>query len=162
MTKHFSGYLAPLASVVLLVGCSAKTADNQAEVVANSEAPPNLSIPASELQFTATAVFAPNGDGPLLAAPAFGDMAKGAHSTFIRMPSGFSGAVHTHTHDFRVAVISGVGVNVAVGGKDIPLPPGSYWFQPGGKKHVTKCISETDCLFYATQSEAFDYNVVTP
>jgi hypothetical protein len=54
-------------------------------------------------------------------------------------------------------VIQGVGVNTQPGNADIPLPVGSYWFQKGKEKHVTKCISDTDCLFFFYQPDKFDY-----
>ena len=123
----------------------------------NTAAKPNVNLPVTELKWGSTGIVAPNGIGPLQAAPAYGDLSKGAHATFIKMPAGFVGAVHTHTHDFYVAVITGVAINTSVGDKDIPLPPGSYWFQPGGKPHVTKCISTTECIFFVSQGAKFDY-----
>lgn len=127
---------------------------------ASTVAKPNIALPVTDLKFSPTSVFAPNGAGPLQAAPAFGDLAKGAHATFVKMPAGFVGAVHTHTDDFYAVVITGVAVNTAVGDKDVPLAAGSYWFQPGGKPHVTKCISATECIFFVNQSSKFDYLVV--
>lgn len=117
----------------------------------------NVSMPVTELHWGSAGVIAPNGAGTLQAAPAFGDLSKGEHGTFIKMPTGFVSAVHTHTHAYFGVVVTGVGVNSAVGDKDIPLPPGSYWFQPGGKPHVTKCISTTECIFFIHQGDKFDY-----
>ncbi len=117
----------------------------------------NVNKPVTELQWGATGVVAPNGAGSLQAAPAFGDLSKGEHATFIKMPTGFVSAPHIHSHDYYGVVITGVGANTAVGGKDVPLPPGSYWFQPGGKPHVTKCISTTECTFFIHQPAKFDY-----
>ncbi len=37
--------------------------------------------------------------GELNAAPAYGDLAHGAHGTFIKMPAGFVSTVHIHTGD---------------------------------------------------------------
>ncbi|MBI3561511.1 MAG: DUF4437 domain-containing protein [Gammaproteobacteria bacterium] len=117
----------------------------------------NINMPVTELHWGSTGVTAPNGTGTLQAAPAFGDLSKGEHGTFIKMPAGFVSAIHTHTQAYFGVVITGVGVNSAVGDKDIPLPPGSYWFQPGGKPHVTKCISTTECIFFIHQGDKFDY-----
>jgi quercetin dioxygenase-like cupin family protein len=118
---------------------------------------PNVSMPVTELHWGPTGVTAPNGTGSLQAAPAFGDLSKGEHGTFIKMPAGFVSAIHTHTQAYFGVVITGVGANSAVGGKTISLPPGSYWFQPGGKPHVTKCISTTECIFFIHQGDKFDY-----
>jgi hypothetical protein len=94
-----------------------------------------------------------------MAAPAYGDLAHGAHGTFIKMPAGFVSKVHTHTGDYWGVVISGVAVNGKPGSADIPLPVGSYWLQKGGESHVTKCISPNECIFFLNQKEKFDYLV---
>jgi len=55
------------------------------------------------------------------------------------------------------AVFAGVAVNGVPGTADVPLPVGSYWFQKGGERHVTKCISPNECIFFISQNEKFDY-----
>ncbi|HEX8797478.1 MAG TPA: DUF4437 domain-containing protein, partial [Terriglobales bacterium] len=95
--------------------------------------------------------------GELRAAPAYGDLTRGPHGTFIRMPAGFVSAIHTHTEDYWGVVISGVAVNGPPGSKDVLLPAGSYWFQKGGERHVTKCMSPNECLFFISQDGKFDY-----
>ncbi len=111
----------------------------------------SVNLPVTELKFFETGV------GPLQAAPAYGDLSKGAHGTFIKMPAGFVSPVHTHTADYYAVVIDGVGANGAPGSVDVPLPSGSYWLQKGGEPHVTKCISATECIFFLVQPEKFDY-----
>src|SRR5262249_25068519 len=71
--------------------------------------------------------------GELSAAPAYGDLAKGAHGTFIKMPAGYVSPTHTHTDDYWAVVVSGVMVNKTPDGRDVPLPIGSYYFQKGGE-----------------------------
>ncbi len=39
------------------------------------------------------------------------------------------------------------------GSGDVPLPVGSCWFQKGGERHVTKCISSNECIFFINQNE---------
>lgn len=112
----------------------------------------SVSMPVSDLKYFDTGV------GPLKAAPAYGDLANGAHSTFVKLPAGFVSPLHTHTEDYYAVVISGVvanEVNEAV--KDRPLPPGSYWFQKGKASHVTKCLSANECVVFITQPGKFDY-----
>lgn len=123
----------------------------------NKNTKTNISIPVTELKWASTEIVAPNGKGPLQVAPAFGDFTSGAHGTFVKMPAGFVGAEHTHSSDFYVAVITGVAANTSIGDKDTLLPAGSYWFQPGGKAHVTKCLSTTECIFFVNQAAKFDY-----
>ncbi|MBI3716178.1 MAG: DUF4437 domain-containing protein [Betaproteobacteria bacterium] len=115
----------------------------------------SVSTPVTELKYGATGV--KNATGELQAAPAYGDLAHGAHGTFIKMPAGFVSNLHTHTGDYYGVVISGVAVNVQVNGKDVPLPVGSYWLQKGGEAHVTKCISPNECIFFISQPAKFDY-----
>jgi len=50
---------------------------------------------------------------------------------------------------------------VVPGGTEVPLPVGSYWFQKGGERHITKCISPNECIFFISQAGRFDY-VVSP
>lgn len=115
----------------------------------------SVSIPADKITFGPTGVKTKIGE--IFAGPAFGDLSKGKHSTFIRMPAGFVSPVHTHTDDYYAVVIKGEAVNGRPGDKDIRLPVGSYWFQRGEEAHITKCVSKTDCLFFLTQPGKFDY-----
>ena len=92
-----------------------------------------------------------------MAGPAYGDLSKGHHGTFVRMPAHFVSPLHTHTSDYFGVVIQGVAVNTQPGNADVSLPVGSYWFQKGKEKHVTKCISDTPCLFFIYQGDKFDY-----
>ncbi|WP_241024243.1 DUF4437 domain-containing protein [Burkholderia sp. Ac-20365] len=94
----------------------------------------------------------------LTIANGWGDPANGAHSNYIKMPGGTASGVHTHTSSYYGVVIAGVVANEPPGTKqDHPLPPGSYWYQKGGEQHVTKCISQTECIFFVTSKGAFDY-----
>lgn len=128
------------------------------EIVASAapEGRHSVNIPITQLHYNDTGV-TDGVHGDLQTAPAFGDLNHGAHGTFIKMPAGFVSPIHTHTEDYYAVVISGVGVNGLPGGADIPLPVGSYWFQKGGERHVTKCISPNECIFFLSQPGKFDY-----
>ena len=119
---------------------------------------PSISTPVTDLKYGPTGV-SDGIHGELMAGPAYGDLAHGAHGTFIKMPAGFVSKVHTHTEDYWGVVISGVAVNGTPGSKDLALPVGSYWFQKGGEAHVTKCISPNECIFFINQRDKFDYVV---
>lgn len=119
---------------------------------AHAAAETSISVPVTELKFFDTGV------GPLKAAVGFGDLSKGAHSTYVKLPAGFVSPLHTHTEDYYAVVISGVVANeVDAQAKDRPLPAGSYWFQKGKVNHVTKCISAIECIVFITQPGKFDY-----
>lgn len=138
-----------------LFGAAALTALSIA-VFAGPEGEPSISTPVTQLQYGPTGV-SDGLHGELKAAPAYGDLAHGPHGTFIKMPAGFVSPVHIHTQDYWGIVISGVAVNGTPGSTDVALPVGSYWFQKGGERHVTKCISPNECIFFIGQNGKFDY-----
>ena len=141
--------------VSILIGMSQLAAAEESSPQHPAHEGPSVSIPASKIKFGATGVKS-NGL-ELEAGPVYGNMQTGKHGTFVKMPAGFSSAIHTHTEDYYAVVIKGVGANHAPGGKDVPLPAGSYWFQKGEEPHVTKCLSKTSCLFFLVQPGKFDY-----
>jgi Domain of unknown function (DUF4437) len=112
---------------------------------------PSKDLPVTKLKFFEV------GGGPLQAAAAYGDLQKGPHGTFIKMPAGFVSLPHTHTEDYYAVVISGVGASGRPGAPDVELPAGSYWFQKGKEVHVTKCLSANECIFFISQPGKFDY-----
>lgn len=120
------------------------------------ESAPSKNVPVTQLTYGSTGV-TDGVHGELKAAPAYGDLAHGAHGTFIRMPAGFVSKVHTHTEDYWGVVVSGVAANGLPGSADTPLPVGSYWYQKGGEAHVTKCLSPNECVFFISQNGKFDY-----
>jgi hypothetical protein len=94
----------------------------------------------------------------LTIANGWGDPASSAHSNYIKMAGGTASGVHTHTYSYYGVVIAGVVANEAPGSRqDHPLAAGSYWYQKGGEQHVTKCISQTECIFFVTSKGPFDY-----
>jgi hypothetical protein len=137
-----------------LVGATAFALLAAVAQAASEKASSNL--PVTQLHFGPTGV-SDGVHGELQAAPAFGDLAHGAHGTYIKMPAGFVSPIHIHTEDYYAVVISGVGANGLPGSTDVPLPVGSYWFQKGGERHVTKCLSANECLFFISQPGKFDY-----
>ncbi len=112
------------------------------------------SLPVTEIHYSATGI------GPIEVAPGYGDMNKGAHSNYVKIPGNFTSPPHTHSDDYYGVVIAGVVGNGAEGAADIALAPGSYWFQKGKEKHVTKCLSATECVFFVTQPGKFDFLMV--
>jgi hypothetical protein len=112
----------------------------------------SVNVPAAQLRFNETGV------GRLKAATGFGQMSQGAHGTFVKLPAGYSTPLHRHTGDYYAVVITGVVANEQSStAKDRPLGPGSYWFQRGNEDHVTKCLSNIDCVTFVSQSDKFDF-----
>ena len=142
--------------LVVVVGVILAAAGITLIVEAQTSGKLSVNIPVTQLQYGKTGV-TDGVHGELQAAPAYGDLAHGAHGTFIKMPAGFVSPIHTHTSDYWGVVISGVGANGIPGSTDVQLPVGSYWFQKGGERHVTKCLSANECIFFINQSSKFDY-----
>lgn len=97
------------------------------------------------------------GIGPMQAAMAYGDMAKGPYGVFLKFPGGFVSPVHHHSVEYRAVVVTGTIVNSEAGEADITMQPGSYWYQRGKAAHVTKCVSSDGCTVFLTQSGKFDF-----
>ena len=145
MNTRSSAAIAAVFLAALAIGSSAATAGGA-----------SVNTPVTDLKFGPTGV-SDGVHGELYAAAAYGDLGHGAHGTFIKMPSGFASKVHIHTDDYWGVVISGVAINEKPGTPGVALPVGSYWFQKGGERHVTKCISPTECIFFISQAGKFDY-----
>lgn len=137
-------------AVAVVFGCLAVIS------IAASAENSSVNTPVTALKYGPTGV-SDGVHGELNAAHAYGDLAHGAHGTFVKMPAGFVSKIHTHTEDYWGVVIAGVAVNGAPGSADVPLPVGSYWFQKGGERHITKCISPSECIFFISQNGKFDY-----
>lgn len=86
----------------------------------------------------------------------WGDVTKGPHGAFFLFDPGFVSYVHTHTYDYYAVVIKGTLQNYQPGQKPVDLHAGSYWYQRGGQKHTTACVSKTPCEIYIVQSAQFD------
>ena len=146
-------FVAAITATRLLMSAAAYAQDS-APVPPVHEGP-SVSIPASQIKLFGSGVKTEKGE--LFAGPAYGDLQRGRHGTFIHMPHGFLSPVHTHTEDYFAVVIKGVGANDAVGAAPRKLPVGSYWFQRGEEPHITRCLSHEDCVFFIVQPGKFDY-----
>jgi beta-alanine degradation protein BauB len=114
-------------------------------------------LPVTELRYAPTGV-RDGVHGEVQAAGAYGDASRGAHGTFLKLPAGFASPLHTHQNDEWGVIISGVAANGRPGEPDIPLPPGSYFFQKAGEPHITKCLSANECIIFLSQPGKYDFN----
>lgn len=113
----------------------------------------STNIPVEQLRFYKSR------DG-LIFANAWGDPASGPHSNFIKLAARYVSPLHVHTSSYYGVVVTGVVANERRGHTDRALRPGSYWFQQGGEPHVTKCLSNSECLIFVTSKGKFDIRVV--
>ena len=91
----------------------------------------------------------------------WGDRTKGAFGGLIKFPAGFSAALHTHTSEFRIVVVSGTFIHGPKGKPAVRLTAGSYLKQPGGNyRHTTACDKASECVFFLESSGKFDIKMV--
>jgi quercetin dioxygenase-like cupin family protein len=138
-----------MAALTALAAGSLAASQAAAQKSAATEAKANL-VGVGELKW----VDVPN--TPVKMATVKGDSAKGANTSFMKLPSGFSAPLHYHTADHQVAVVSGTLVMTPEGGTPKKLSAGS-WFEFTGKmKHVTACEAGADCVLFVVDSGAWD------
>ncbi len=92
----------------------------------------------------------------VMTATAWGDPAKGPHGAFHKFPAGFTAALHTHSANARIVVLSGTMVLAGKDGKEMKFPPGSFYTEPKTFNHVTKCMPESECMVYLQADGKWD------
>jgi quercetin dioxygenase-like cupin family protein len=115
-------------------------------------------IPAGDLKWTD---LDPVGAPGVKTSDVWGDHTKGAFGGFTKFPAGFVAPLHTHTHDIKIAVVSGTFIHTPEGKPEVRLGPGSYLMQPGGSyRHISACDKASDCVFFIQSAGAFDLKPV--
>lgn len=89
----------------------------------------------------------PSNDKMPMAAPLWGDMGTEPNGWLIKVKAGSPGGWHTHSGAYHGVVIAGSPNHLQNGDKKpTPLPPGSYWFEPGGVPHNSQCLGKEECI----------------
>jgi anti-sigma factor ChrR (cupin superfamily) len=111
-------------------------------------------IPAADLKWVD---LDPTGAPGVKVADAWGDHTKGAFGAFTKFPAGWSTPVHTHTHAYKIVVLSGTWIHTPEGKPEVRLGPGSYMLQPGGSyKHTSACDKASECVIFNVSDGKFD------
>jgi len=87
----------------------------------------------------------------------WGDNTKGAYGGLTKFPAGFKAPLHYHTNATKIVVIKGA---YTYNGKK--YGPGSYVFVPGGVKHESGGVEDSESIFFIEQSGKFDLKPVEP
>ena len=87
----------------------------------------------------------------------WGDNTKGAYGGFTKFPAGFKAPLHYHSNNMKVVVIKGA---YTYNGKK--YGPGSYLSIPGGDKHESGGVEDSETVFLLEQPGKFDLNPVEP
>jgi hypothetical protein len=78
----------------------------------------------------------------------------GAYGAFTRCSPNTQNALHTHSHDLKMVIISGTW-NYGTDSGLSKLGAGSYLVIPGGRKHTSGCGAD-GALFFEQSDAAFD------
>jgi quercetin dioxygenase-like cupin family protein len=85
----------------------------------------------------------------------WGDNTKGAYGGLTKFPAGFKAPLHYHTYATKIVVIKGA---YTYNGKK--YGPGSYVFVPGGLKHESGGVADSESIFFIEQDSTFDLKPV--
>ena len=133
MTTHARPLAATLTLAIAALAALIDTTDAHARGNA-------VLTPASEIQWNDV----PGFPGVQLAAVG-GNPGKGAHHSMLKFVGGFEAPVHHHTTDHYGTVVAGTLV-LTSGGREVRLPPGSYFAFTGKMPHTTRCEKGADCI----------------
>ena len=79
------------------------------------------------------------------------------NGTFIKLPTGFSGTIHSYGSTFRAVAIQGQPRHHLSSETDIKtLDPGSYFGSEGETVHQVSCETGEDCIIYVRAEGKFD------
>ncbi len=90
----------------------------------------------------------------------WGDPAKGSYGAITRFAKGTKVALHTHSHDIKIVVISGTLVYGTPSGGEKRLGPGSFLHERGGIQHTTAAADDSELMFFEESTGAFDLKIV--
>jgi len=100
-------------------------------------------------------------DGPVKGthvAKLWGDWTKGGpYGVLIKFDAGLMHPLHRHSNTLKIVVLKGMFVHQPEGGAETKLGPGSYLLQAGGKNHVSGCSAETECEFFMSSGDKFNF-----
>ncbi len=139
--KRISLYIALLGLVFIGSATTAQTKMNKQKILWTAE-----DIKWEHLQGAPPGVMTSN---------LWGNNAKGAYGGFTKFPAGFKAPLHYHTNDMKIVVVKGA---YTYKGKE--YGPGSYLFIPGGDRHESGGIADSETIFFTEQPGSFDLKPV--
>lgn len=98
-------------------------------------------------------------------APLIGDRFAEPYMAMVRLPAGLVSPSHVKTANMFGVVVSGTIIHSAADADpsdETFLPKGSFYKVPAGLAHVSKCVSETDCVTFLYQDGKFDFLPTKP
>lgn len=89
-----------------------------------------------------------------------GDRFNEDYMAMVRLPAGLVSPTHIKSANMFGVVVSGTISHVAADAdpaQAVLLPVGSFYKVPAGLAHLSKCVSETDCITFLLQDGKFDF-----
>ncbi len=93
-------------------------------------------------------------------APLIGERFNEAYMAMVKLPAGLVSPAHVKSANMFGVVITGTITHLEVGADpslEIPLTEGAFYKVPAGVGHISKCISEVDCVTFLFQDGKFDF-----
>ncbi len=142
--KTFSSYIALVLAGLIFFGATEASAQKRMKKVLWA---------AEDIKWEAMQ----GGPPGVMTAMLWGDQTKGAYGGLTKFPAGFKAPLHYHTNDMKVVVIKGA---YTYNGKK--YGPGSYLTIPGGDKHVSGGVDDSETIFLLEQPGKFDLKPIEP
>ena len=93
-------------------------------------------------------------------APLIGERFTEAYMAMVKLPAGLVSPSHVKTANMFGVVITGTMTHLEIGADPslaIPLAEGAFYKVPAGIAHVSRCISDVDCVTFLYQDGKFDF-----
>ncbi|CTQ54002.1 Cupin domain protein [Roseibium album] len=93
-------------------------------------------------------------------APLEGSRFEESYMAMVRLPAGLVSPVHVKSAAMYGLIVSGEMVHLAqaeIGGAETVLKPGDYYKIPAGSPHMSKCVSDAECVTFLYQDGPFDF-----
>ena len=142
--KRFSMYIIPVLVGLMFLGAT----DTSAQKKMKKEA---VLLAAEDIKWEAMQ----GGPPGVMTATLWGNQAKGAYGAFTKFPAGFKAPLHYHTNALKAVVIKGA---YTYNGKQ--YGPGSFVNIPGGLKHESGGVVDSETIFFIEQPGKFDLKPV--
>lgn len=83
-----------------------------------------------------------------------------SYMAMVRLPAGLISPVHSKSAGMYGLIVSGEMVHLSeneIGGSEVVLKAGDYYEIPAHLPHLSKCVSEVECVTFLYQDGPFDF-----
>jgi quercetin dioxygenase-like cupin family protein len=138
-------FLAAVFVTTLLLSCSV---ESSAQMKKGAVVWPAADIKWAEMK---------GGPPGIMYANLWGAIDKGMYGTLVKLPAGMTDALHTHSSDTKLVILSGTFLYTPEGGTEQQLGPGSYLMVPKGVRHTSGVSADGPCEVFQEGTGKFDF-----